>query len=416
MIEKYNIYTGKASDFEQLGKEYTLPNQQKSVWEQFFTGITQQYENLAQETQSAASYDISEAYANYKKQQLQLQLNQNLGTGFKETVNTQLQKDYASAFKDIRAQESSALSKITAQYAGDIASTEEEIAKYGQYAENISEIMNEFSQNVMGLNIGDINVDGATKNAMLTPYTEGGLGWFTENVDEYGNIVTELTDLGREHYQELLFSDKYSKQFAEFFMERDPELYSEFLKNQDFYQQVIGGLEYGQRRYDKELLPSLMAEEKKTSFNQIATNDENKDVLTFLYGENFDKIDAKQARDIAQNTKRTEYYITTADSPIGGIGTTFTDEYGKSWRTTDYNKIYSLSGSSSTDSEALNMAKSLGIFDGRIFDTSKYKKNDIIFYNGRFYIITDLSNKNFGYREVSLNYENVPDGAVERLF
>ena len=87
----------------------------------------QAYQGLTQQAQDVASYDISQAYANYKQQQLQLQMNEQLGAGFQQQAGQQLQSAYGSAYAGIKTQEAETLGKIASQEASVITAGEKEV-------------------------------------------------------------------------------------------------------------------------------------------------------------------------------------------------------------------------------------------------------------------------------------------------
>lgn len=172
-----------AEDYATLIKNSKAPNQRESLWEQFLTGTQQQYQSAAQQVQAATSYDISGAYANYKQQQLQLMMNNQLGAGFKEQVSSGLQQQYETAYDKVKAQESSALATIATQYEKAVVAGEERFAELGEIARQYDKALHEYAQ-----------------LAKVEDYDDMTKTYF----DDQGRRVTEQTDYGRLWYHDVL--------------------------------------------------------------------------------------------------------------------------------------------------------------------------------------------------------------------
>jgi hypothetical protein len=224
------------SIYTNLAKEFAPAGQKQTLWEQFFTGTQQAYQNLTQETQDVYSYDISQAYANYKQQQLQLQMNEQLGEGFREHMGAQLQTQYGSAYRDIKAQEESALSKIGLQYEESLKEGEKEFTALGKQLQTYDKLIKEYAE---------ATKLAAPENASTT-YT-----------DENGTVVTELTDVGRLWYNDVInaiykpsetesltfedwvFSDEYNGEISD--TDREA-LWESYLQNPELFMSQVAGL------------------------------------------------------------------------------------------------------------------------------------------------------------------------------
>lgn len=249
--------TTTASDFAQLTKEYVLPNQKISLWDQFLTGQQTYYQGLGQQAQDVYAYDISQAYSNYKKQQLQYQMSEQLGSGFKEQISSELLADYESAYGDIKAKETSALSDIDQAYQKALAEGEAQFAQYGEYAKQLETYLLDYARE--NTNMFDYDV---TRDDVLYKQT---------GVDEYGNITYETTDYYSDMIDKILHGA--GSGFEDYLKINDEELYDIYLKNQDLYNAVVGGLEYGDRSYNPEEYLY------KARLNDILSG-ENKEFLT----------------------------------------------------------------------------------------------------------------------------------------
>lgn len=235
--------TTTADDYAKLIKGYKAPNQRESLWEQFLTGTQQQYQSATQQVQAATSYDISGAYANYKQQQLQLMMNNQLGAGFKEHVGSGLQQQYETAYDNLKTQEYSALAALVEKQATAINKVDSEIAKKGVFAKKLETAIYDFAAKnkaVLGYDLS--NVENIYKSV-----DEGGLGFYKVDKDEEGNVTYELTDYGKDFYDKILHSPSTALKFQQYL--KDEELLDDYMKDVDFYNSIIGGLEYGDRSY-----------------------------------------------------------------------------------------------------------------------------------------------------------------------
>ena len=113
-------YTGTASDVQRHLKDTYAQAQGVKTWEDLLTST---YADVASEASASMSYDISNAYANFKRQQLAAQSNQNIMTGTAERIGEDLTSAYGSKVgeieQDTAAAVSKAISAVNTQY-GDI--------------------------------------------------------------------------------------------------------------------------------------------------------------------------------------------------------------------------------------------------------------------------------------------------------
>ena len=176
---------GLSHDFTEYVKEYVPQGQKISLWENFLTGLQSEYSTAGQQVSEQAAYDISGAYANYKQQQLQLQMNQQLGAGFKEQVGSELQSAYESAFSDIKAQEASDLRTVVSEYAKTYESGEQQFEKLGKLAQQYHTLLDDYADSLGGI---------AEKPSVL--YEKVG-------TDEQGQDIYEMTDAARLWYYDV---------------------------------------------------------------------------------------------------------------------------------------------------------------------------------------------------------------------
>lgn len=174
---------GLLNQYTESVKEYVPQGQKQSLWEQFLTGTQEAYQAAAQQTQDVYSYDISDAFAKYKQQQLQLQMNEQLGAGFKQQMGSELQSAYGRTYQDIRTQEVSDLSDIAVQYQSTLQKGSEEFERLGEISRKYDKALQEYAR-----------LAGISKYEDMTK----------TDFDEQGNRITELTDYGRLWYQDVL--------------------------------------------------------------------------------------------------------------------------------------------------------------------------------------------------------------------
>lgn len=393
------MVTLPVSDYTQIAKEYVLPNQKQSLWEQFLTGTQSYFEQAGQQVQDVYSYDISQAYANYKKQQLQLQMNEQLGAGFQQQVGSQLQTGYGSAFQDIKTEEASALADVQEQYQAAYEEGESRFTQFGETGKQLEQAIYEFAATDKGL--ADIYGTNFSYENALKQRRAGGLQFYEQTKDASGNITTQLTEYGKDFYNKVLHGTE--NRFVEFLQGSDEYegLYDLYMENPDLYNYMVGGLEYGTREYDTTRMTKLSAQEAAQTYENIMKTNADLTSLERVYGKNFSGLTGEQSFELERNINRTSDYVATISSNVkGSKGKIITDTLGNEWKTVgDYMKT----GGLSNDYGAKVLGKRLGIIDsdGDIVK-SKYKDNDVIYYDGKYYFLNiDFKNVNtFGIREI----------------
>lgn len=190
---------GLTSDYTELVKEYRPQGQKQSLWESFLTGTQQTYQGLMQQAQDVVSYDISQAYANYKQQQLQLQINEQLGAGFQQQAGQQLQSAYGSAYTDIRTQEAETLGKIAKEQASAIETGEKEFSQIGSNIKTLDRYIQDYAA------------------ALGRPAPEDAYKITTQD----GLTTKELTEAGQVWYSDILNATLDGKHFDEWLLSGD---------------------------------------------------------------------------------------------------------------------------------------------------------------------------------------------------
>lgn len=228
MPTKPRTITGLSSDYLESVKEYVPQGQKQSLWESFLTGTQQTYQGLAQQAQDVASYDISQAYANYKQQQLQLQMNEQLGAGFQQQVGQQLQSQYGSAYAGIKTQEAETLGKIAGEQASAIEAGEKELTNYAKQLRAWDELIVEYGKTLEGerFKIPD-NFRDAEGNL-----TEEGKLWYYD--------VIEATDASGQNFYDWVLGEDTSGKYD---LEEREAAYLAYKENPELFTQLTSGLD-----------------------------------------------------------------------------------------------------------------------------------------------------------------------------
>lgn len=133
-----SLYTGTASDWANMFKEYSTTEGGISLWEQALTSLQQTADIQAQAVQASADYDISQAYANYLQSQRQIAQASNLGTGFKEQLESNLQSSYQSAFGQAETEEAQGLYDVAQTYQEGVTNLENQATEIGETLSGLS--------------------------------------------------------------------------------------------------------------------------------------------------------------------------------------------------------------------------------------------------------------------------------------
>ena len=219
------MYPVTLSDYIQMGKDYKAQGQKQSLWEQFLTGTQTTFQQQANQVQNAHSYDISQAYAHYKKQQLQLQMNEQLGAGFQQQVGSELQSAYGKTYQDIKTQESSDLAKIAANYQTAYEEGEAAFEQIGATLQQVETLYDDF----------------ATAAGIRKP-KESEMYKITQ--DSQGNQIYELTDVGKLWYYNVQQATINGQTFDQWVAsDEDRAVLGDYIKqNQDLVAGTITGL------------------------------------------------------------------------------------------------------------------------------------------------------------------------------
>lgn len=239
-------------DFEQWYKNYVAEGQSVSLWEQALTGLQQAYKPQISAVQQSSAYDISQAYANYKKSQLNLMQAQQLGTGLKEQLSSGLGQQYQSAYQQTKATEAQQLASLAGAYTEDVATVEKQFSQFGETASQLQKALFEYAQSGAGVMVEPGKkapeiVNYEYQRAFI-PVSEGGLGYYSLSEDG----TYELTEAGEAFYDKLLgqYATKYNTagervttSFGDWLLENEDyaELGKAYNENPALFAEAFGG-------------------------------------------------------------------------------------------------------------------------------------------------------------------------------
>lgn len=231
-------YTSLRSDYETFLRERNKNLAGVSEWERLFLQpLTQQTEAKVTAAQESAQYDISQAYANYKRNQMRL-LQQNIDTGAQQQLSSGLQSAYNTAYSQRQQQLSSELGNIEQEYQTALASNQQQI-------QNVAGRLKEFT---------NLTLEKAGLSAMSQAELAK-LGYLQDVGDGY-----EITNKLRNLYQQQLYGSDTDQQTLEDYIRQTSTLEGEKLETliDDLYkyQNILNetmGLAPEQRVVDKNL-------------------------------------------------------------------------------------------------------------------------------------------------------------------
>ena len=202
------------------------------MWEQALTGLQEAYKPQIEQTQQATAYDISQAYANYKKSQLSLMRNRYLGSGYKTQQMENLESAYGASYLQSKAKEAQSLYETQSAFGKDVAALESQFAEYGEKLAALDKAIYEYA--------------GADINKARLGLDEGGLGHY-----ELG----ALTGAGKSFYDEQLTritkgGAEPTQSFDDWLLEQEyDDLYEFYTSDPQRIKMLLGGEEVADSEY-----------------------------------------------------------------------------------------------------------------------------------------------------------------------
>ena len=258
-------YVGTASDvYEMLKDEESVQNTISQIQNMF--GV--QEKQLEQKT----AYDISSAYANYKKQQLSLMQNQKLASGFKNKIDDVMYNDYTTQYSNIGNEHASNAAKLQQQKQTAIADINEAVYEQAENLNRLDELLLSYGQHTG--EITDLSQIDKPYGAIYDDQTGlTGLGFY--EVDENGQ--RNLTDLGKDFYAKMLYGPNGGAKFVDWLNKEDEELASFYKENQRLVNKYIAGLDEDVFDYSEDISERSEKIKKEKTFINTAKTEYNVD-------------------------------------------------------------------------------------------------------------------------------------------
>ena len=181
----------------------------------------------AEAVSTQTKYDISDAYANYKKSEMNIARNTRLGSGFKRQIASDLKSAYQQQYGLEKAEEYGAIADIESKYTTSVqqqlAEREKELTDYATKLSQIEDYMFKFA----GIEATQENLEK--------------LGYYARvgDTNEF-----EITDLGRDVYDKTLHSaNAKGELFSQYLGGVDKDLYEFYTKNKGAFNELIAGLD-----------------------------------------------------------------------------------------------------------------------------------------------------------------------------
>lgn len=350
MANPQDLIKTTRTDWDEIAKQTSDFGARVNRWEQFLTSTQTAFQQQVNQVQDVHSYDISQAYANYKKQQLQLQMNEQLGAGFQQQVGSELQTEYGTAYKDIKTQEASDIATLSAQYQKTVQAAEEEFSEWGKTARQLQEIAYDWGQtNIEQLDrpLYDVSQNAAGENE----YTLSGYG-----KDYFAKILTD-------------------KRFEDYLYEENRDLYEAYMTDIDAYNQAIAGVELRDRKYTDKYYKEAENKYRASADKAIREKSVDVDKIQELYGSNYKNLTTTQLEQIAGKIAQNPDYVDTVKDPNNNeIGYSSVSQYGGAYQWTVSGEV------------DINLTESYGLFEKLMNGTVAF--GDVLSINGNYYQVT----------------------------
>jgi hypothetical protein len=304
---------GLVSDITKALKDEQIKQAGVKKWEDI---ILNPYKALAEAESEAVStrtkYDISDAYANYKKSELNVMRNQRLGSGFKRQIAADLKSEYEKQYEAEKLEEASNIYDITSKYETaaqkEIQSQEKQITDYASKLKKLEDYVYKFA-----------GVDPTKANMAIG---SGGLGFYSPVKGSVGEF--EITDIGKDFFDKTLHSANTEGQlFSTYLLENDNDLYDFYAQNKGAFNKYIAGLDvldydYTDKRTRWYGNPELIRNyfEQNYDLSELYAN-ENKNATKYRQAATEEFVEI--AKDLGVSKKYTKEYISNKIAPKGTI-------------------------------------------------------------------------------------------------
>lgn len=376
-------FSGGASDWTEHIKDYSTTQDGISLWDQVLTGLQQNLELQTQAVQASTDYDISQAYANYLQNQRQISQASNLGTGFKEQLESNLQSSYQSAFQQAQVNETQELYNVAQAYQDELTNVENQFAEMGEtaagYAGRLFEYASQYGKYVPGYE--NINWSGDLQ----------GQGIYVQDADrnlvlsEKGKNVLNYLLLNRVSIPGATEADATSTSFEQWL----GETYGDELSGYREYADMIRtgfGMEPGKTSFDQEQFEENRLEEWRQNFEAVIPEE---------LSEYYSGIDMTE-----------EEYRNLTDKY-----TNIRDFYGVAEDTTDSNwtaKTFTIGDKEYTTYSLINSTTPAGEYGVNDYTelNSKYRDSgletgDVVYYMGALFVVTKKHGRVYDFAQIT---------------
>lgn len=271
-----------ADDTEQISSAYTTGlKTAQDLYNNNVQKATSNFQNQTTALMRQTKYDISNAYANYKKSQLNLMQQNTLGSGFKDYYGSQLKSAFNQAVSDYEFNESEQLNALSKEYEKSLFGEEQSLLKtttslkttYDSALESLAK-----DQEKTKKEIETQLKEDSKKYAQIEGIIREIIGIDDSNSKDYyetivnsdGTKTIKLKDLGIDEFDRILNSvftdtdafvmkdpndktkEKKYHSLTDYLFDLDQDLYDFYVANKSNINKWVAGLEADDNSYSKE--------------------------------------------------------------------------------------------------------------------------------------------------------------------
>ena len=382
-------------------------------WENALSGLKNTYETAYESDASGvkkqAAYDISQAYENYKKTQLNVLQNQYLTSGSKAAVLSEMGSDYSDKTRLVRAQETSQLGKLQQQYESeyhkayentyekarkDVEDFEKTISEEAGKIEDIERAIYEY----MGTDFTTAHDESAglyklNKETGAYELTTQGRDFFAKALLQANQVVTETEEA----------SDAMAAQhFADYLYETDKDLYDYFVANRGLVGSLVGGISQEDWRTtyaDSSAVKAVADELQTTITDKYATLTEGQKQQLQTMNATLDAIVSKDYSTQSERRKAYDEYLATLnDLPTDIVSKGAVEKPKDTTKNAFSSQTYSYRGEQyagtfirNTTPVARNITNDLDL--KKRIKSGEISYGDVVEWKGNYYVVEKGDNK-----------------------
>lgn len=259
--------TALGSQYTQAVKEYQDEQSGISMWEQALTGLQEAYKPQIEQINKAAEYDISQAFANYKKSQRALLQDRRMGSGLKEHYASGLASAYENQAQQIGVSQAQSLYETQSAFGKDVAALESQFAEYGEKLAALDKAI--YESEGLDINLARLSVE------------EGGLGHYEARDGKY-----VLTNKGKTFYDKAL-NDRITRSadelsFQDWLLHNEyDDIYEFYTSDADRIRGLLAGEEVRDAEYTTDEGYRESAADSKKAYEQVVGHVSDKTFDTY---------------------------------------------------------------------------------------------------------------------------------------